>query len=245
MDKQLTKKFSLPITHIDLAAVLYALGFEMKNFQVINHLDMENNRRSKSAIFEFADESPQGLKLEDVIKSYHLPEKGSRCKNIMQRAKLAAHNYQVLKSVIKENQPLKQVICDGYTLLKNANAEEIPLAPGVDYTENLEAVAIACAFGCIIDSYRNASVGLQVACRNAPNGFCLQDVINAIASVSGASEDDFSALTVLCTAFENRKDLLSETYSNNKLHITNGYKQAIIPKNASDELKDKVLKFIN
>lgn len=84
-----------------------------------------------------------------------MPEKSQKIKNVAELAKLTAHNYQVLKSVVTENKPLKQIVCNGYTMLKNDNANEIPnqINNEDERTTNLMNIAICSSLGGIITGY--------------------------------------------------------------------------------------------
>lgn len=247
----MNNKFSLSIDKIDLAALLCSLGFEMNNFEVISHVDMNrNNRRTKSANFEFGNRSIDGRDLETVIKQYHIPAKGEKCLNVYQRARVAAHNYQCLKSVLLEGSKLQQIKCDGYTLLKNANGDDIEKTshiPAVEhlYSNNLAVIAISTALGCGIGSYYLINNTLKCLITPSEDGITGEQIEQLFNSPSIGDPTNFNVIPVLIATFINREQLLKETYAKQTLHITNGYKQVLVSKDMSDEMKNKVLEFIN
>jgi hypothetical protein len=91
--------YTVRVDEVDRAALLLALGYELKAYTIITSIDLNNaqaQKREKTATYVFTDDS-KGCKdygtAEDVVKNYRMPDKGQSVKTVLQRAKLAAHNY--------------------------------------------------------------------------------------------------------------------------------------------------------
>ncbi len=245
--------YNLNINEVDLAAFLIALGFEMQNYTVTSTIDFnQNNKRYKSGAWIFSDYSiyKELGDCTNVLKKYKLPEKGERPKNIAEYAKLTAHNYQVLKSVLTENKPLKQIIGSGYTMLKNENGDFIPISKEsfykLDETRDLMNVAIACALGCRVANYFfNEKRELVVCLYPSTDGITPILIEKEKQNPAVEDETNFNLLPVLIAYSINRKELLKGVYQNEKIRIIRGSKQGIFNKNASEEIKERIIKELN
>lgn len=235
----MNNSFSCSVKSLDFAALLYSLGFDMIQFEVVHHINMENkDKRDKSAIFEFSTTSKSGLTLQKIKDNYILPEKGKAADNIGQFAKLTSHNYQILKSVITDNRPLQQIEGLNYYLLKNMNGND-PTGQKTNYfTSDISIIAIASALGYSISSYIIDNNKLIV--------YFDEDIKEIVDCYNNDDDNDYyDNLTVLVAMMKNRKMMMSETHAKHTLHITNGHKQVIVNKNMSPELNKKVIDFIN
>lgn len=243
--------YRLNINEVDLSAFLIALGFTMEEYTVTSYIDLNTgNKRPKSGAWRFADYSTftDLGNAENVVKCYKLPEKGKPCANIAERAKLVAHNYQVLKSVILENKPLMQLNGDGYTMLKNDNGNQVAIADNTyfaaDETTDLMLIAIACAMGCRVASYYfDANKMLHVMLHAAADGTSIKRIERE--QQKTATENDYSTLAVLVATGINRKELLSGVWNTEKVVLIRGSKRAIFDKNANAETKQKILEAMN
>lgn len=153
-------------------------------------------------------------------------------------AKVAAHNYQVLKSVVRENRPLQQIRGENYCILKNMNGSNI-IGDETDYsTTDLSVISIASALGFEISSYTIADGVLTV--------YYTEDIKEIVDKwLNDDHDDNYDYLSVLINTFKNRNSMMEETYAKNTLHLSSGYKQVIVGKNCSEELKKKVTEFLN
>lgn len=235
--------FTVPVSSMDLAALLCTVGFEMKQFEIIHHIKMEDkDKREKTAIFEFSNETPQGLSLSKVKNNYIFPDKNTKATHFAQLAKIAAHNYQVLKSVIKENRPLQQIQGENYTILKNMNGSPIPTIVkslgNNNQTQDLQVIAVASALGNSICGYSIENETLTVYFENE-----IDEVIREFEVDTDDESMDY--LSILVNTFKNRKFLMEETWAKHTLHLSNGYKQVIVNKEMGEKLKKKVLEFLN
>lgn len=232
-------KFTLPINSVDFAALLYTLGFEMKDFEILHHIKMEErNKREKTAIFEFSDTSESGLTLQSVKNNYTFPPKNKKASHIAQFAKICAHNYQVLKSVVRDNRPLQQIKGENYCILKNMNGSDV-IGDETDYhTTDLSIVAIASALGFEISTYSIADGILTVYYTES-----IQEIVDKW--LTDDHDDDYGYLSVLINTCKNRNAMMEETYAKQTLHLSSGYKQVLLPKNCSEELKKKITEFLN
>lgn len=232
-------KFTLPINSVDFAALLYTLGFEMKDFEILHHIKMEErNKREKTAIFEFSDTSESGLTLQSVKNNYAFPPKNKKASHIAQFAKICAHNYQVLKSVVRDNRPLQQIKGENYCILKNMNGSDV-IGDETDYhTTDLSIVAIASALGFEISTYSIADGILTVYYTES-----IQEIVDKW--LTDDHDDDYGYLSVLINTCKNRNAMMEETYAKQTLHLSSGYKQVLLPKNCSEELKKKITEFLN
>ena len=234
-----TNKFTVPVSSMDFAALLATLGFEMKHFEIIHHIKMENrDKRTKTAVFEFADTSESGCSMKGVKENYSFPDKGKEATHFSQYAKIAAHNYQILKSVIKDNRPLQQIIGENYCILKNMNGTEIEGEETPYKTSELSVIAIASALGYNISSYKIVDDNLVVYYNES-----IEEIMNEW--MTDRDDDTYDYLNILINTFKNRKFLMEETYAKHTLHLMNGEKQVIVGKNMDEKLKKKVTDFIN
>lgn len=244
--------YTVRVEEVDSASLLMALGYECQEYTIMTNIDLNGAtpvKREKTASYQFADIS-DGCKdygtAKQVLEGYKLPSKGQSIKTVLERAKLAAHNYQVLKSVILHAEPLQQIEGKGYTMLKNANGVNIP--DRIDSGEKLEqssdiaSIAIACAMGCKVKSYLLESGRLSVAI--IPND---KLTISRIEQEKNNTddEDNYSDLSVLVAAFSNREELIKGIYARQQVMLTRGSKKAIFSANAKQELKNRILKELN
>lgn len=91
--------YTVRVDEVDRAALLLALGYELKAYTIITSIDLNSpqaQKRDKTATYVFCDDS-NGCKdygtADNVVKNYRMPDKGQTIKTVLQRAKLAAHNY--------------------------------------------------------------------------------------------------------------------------------------------------------
>lgn len=246
--------YTIGVNFVDEAALLIALGYECTDYSIISTIDLNSDvaqKRSKTANYTFEDNSTGCRdygKADDVIKGYKLPNKGKEIVSTLEAAKLAAHNYQVLKSVILEQQPLQQIAGKGYTMLKNANGDKVlesdVAALEGDVSSDIASIAIASALGCKVALYSITDGLLQVAMNAAPSGITLADVVEAKqkAEVEDTQESDYTTLAVLVAMFLNREVLLQGVYATKKLLLIRGSKVALIPANADNEIKQRIIK---
>jgi len=247
--------YKLEINNVDLAAFLIALGFEMMNYTVTSYIDLNdrNRKRPKSGSWDFADISKNFTELGDcksVIEKYKLPKKGEPIKNLAELAKLTAHNYQVLKSVLTENKPLMQIIGDNYTVLKNDNAANIPNSNStlfkLDETSDLMTVAIGCAMGCKIGSYYfDENKQLNICLYASTNGISIKRIEQAKNNEAVEDLNNYEPLFVMLATSINRKELMKGIYNNEQICLIRGSKKAYFDKNADDETKKKILERMN
>ena len=248
--------YELKVLNVDLASFLVSLGYAMKKFLVTSTLDLNNPnvKRPKSGQWSFDDVSQGYTELgtcEDVMKKYQLPSKGKAISNLAEYAKLTAHNYQVLKSVVTEKQPLQQIICDGYTVLKNDNGQQIPITSSSYFdnerTSDLWDVATACSLGCSICGYyfdENQQLNIMLNRTNDMSLKKIEDMKNKVMNAE-TDNDDYSPLSVLVSTGMNRKELMSGVWNEEKILIVRGEKMALIDKKCDKDLKQKVIDMLN
>lgn len=242
--------YTIGVDEVDQAALLIALGYELQDYTITTTIDLnqtEAQKRHKSASWQFSDHS-RGCKdygtAQQVIEGYKLPTKGKPISNTLQAAKLAAHNYQVLKSVILRGEPLEQIEGDGYFMLKNANGVAIPKSDTVQGSTDLASIAIAAALGCRIVAYSLYAGRLSVEMVAAHNGITLSEVEQE-KDKDNPDTDNYNLLPTLVAAFLNRQELMSGIYARQQVVLTRGSKQAIFSANADEKLKKRILKELN
>lgn len=244
--------FTTTVDSLDLSALLITLGFNLNEVKVVNHINLNSQShtpRPISASWHFAKTSlqfPEAGNIEKVIKRYALPYPGDTAVNIYQLAKIAAHNYQVLKSVILNGEKLQQIEGPNYTLLKNNNGQTINKEIIYGASNDISSIAIATALGCKIIGYNIVNGKLFANVLPTNDGINLKMIENLKHDSSIANESNFNTLPVLIATFINREILMKEIHEQNKsVMITRGDKIVMFGKNASDNLKHKALKFIN
>ena len=185
--------------------------------------------------------------IEKVLKRFSFPYQGEDAVNVYQLTKIAAHNYQVLKSVILSGKKLQQLHGPNYTIFKNNNGENIT---GDDWgqhcSSDIASIAIAGALGCKIVSYSMINNKLFVRMNQSKDGISLGMIEALKQDYTIANISNFNTLPVLIAMFINREQLRNEIYEQHKsVMITRGDKLVMFGKDASDSLKRKALKFIN
>lgn len=234
---------------VDFAAFLVSLGFEMKNYTVTTTINLNKNekKRTKSGSWDFSDESEDFDKLGNAkaVKSlYKLPTKNEPASNLAELAKLTAHNYQALKTVLTQGKPLQQIIGDGYILLKNENGNRISGSTTGTSTDNLSAIAIACSLGCEVVNYSlDENRKLRVVLSPNKDGLTVEQVEHELKNET--NDNNFSPLSVLVSTMQNRKELLTGLYNEEKILILRGEKSAIFDKNTPKEIKERILASLN
>ena len=209
-------------------------------------------KRHKTASYTFSDYSKGCQEFgtaRKVLEGYKFPDKGKPITNTLQAAKLAAHNYQVLKSVILHGEPLMQIEGNGYTMLKNANGVAIPKSDDgllLSYgSSDLSAIAIAAALGCKVSSYSLEAGKLSVFMTAAPNGVTLAMIEQEKDNPSVTDETNYNLLPVLVATFINREELIKGIYAKQQVILMRGSKTAIFAANADETLKKRILKELN
>lgn len=244
--------YTVEVDEVDSAALLIALGYECRKFVIISCVDIsysEPMKLGKRAQYEFGDES-KGCKkygsADEVLAAHNLPLKGKTCNNVIERAKLAAHNYQVLKSVIMNNQPLQQIKGDGYTMLKNANGESVAQSHDtVGSSENLASIAIAAAMGCKVCSYSLENGRLVVVMDANKDGLTLGKIDQMLHNEDLVDEDNYNDLEVLVATFLNREQLIKGVFADKKVMLMRGSKTAIFSPDATESMKKRILEHLN
>lgn len=244
--------FTTDINSLDAAALLVTLGFNLKEVKCVNHINLNSEShtpRPISASWHFEKTSPyypDAGDIQKVLKRYAFPYPGDAAVNVYQLAKIAAHNYQVLKSVILKGEKLQQIEGPNYTVLKNNNGESIETELIYGASCDTASIAIAAALGCKVSSYCIANDRLYVNMLPSNDGITLKMIEDMKHDQAVANVLNFNTLPVLVAMFINRDALKKEIYEQTKsVMITRGDKIVMFNKNASDSLKQKVLKFIN
>lgn len=247
--------YTIGVEEVDRAALLIALGYECTDYTITTSVDLNSavaQKRAKTASYTFSDYSKGCQEFgtaQKVLEGYKFPDKGQSIANTLQAAKLAAHNYQVLKSVILHNEPLQQIVGNGYVMLKNANGESVPksdegllLSHG---SSDLAAIAIAAALGCKVASYSLQAGSLSVFMTASSNGITLAMIEGEKDNPTTLAEDNYSLLSVLVATFLNREELIKAIYAKQQVMLMRGSKSAIFSTNADEQLKKRILKELN
>ena len=244
--------FTTNVDSLDLSALLITLGFTLNEVKVVNHINLNSEHhapRPISASWHFSTHSPycpEAGSIEKVIKKFAFPYQGDAAINVYQLAKIAAHNYQVLKSVILEGKLLQQIGGPNYYLLKNNNGENINKELLYGASNDIASIAIASALGWKIIAYNIVNGKLYVNMLPSKDGITLRMLEDMKHDQAIDNANNFNTIPVLVAMFINRQLLMNEIYEQNKsVMITRGDKLVMFSKDASDKLKHKALKFIN
>lgn len=244
--------YTIGVKEVDLAALLIALGYDCTDYIITTMIDLNNDtpqKREKTATYTFSDYS-KGCSdygsARSVLENYKLPKKGKPC-NIIEAAKLSAHNYQVLKSVILHGEPLQQIEGVDYYMLKNANGMNIIKDNHSDYykSSNLASIAIGAAIGCKIISYSLENGILTVSMTRSKEGITVNEIDQLLNNDSDDNESDYNMLSVLVATFINREYLIKGIYAKQQVMLIRGSKRAYFSPNADNELKQRILKELN
>lgn len=244
--------FTTDIDSLDTAALLVTLGFNLKEVKVVNHINLNSDNhapRPISASWHFEKLSPycpDAGDIQKVLKRYSFPYPGEEAHNVYQLAKIAAHNYQVLKSVILKGEVLQQIEGPNYVVLKNNNGDTIDKELIYGSSCDIASIAIAAALGCKVSSYCIVNDRLYVNMLPSKDGITLKMLEDMKQDNAIANELNFNTLPVLVAMFVNRDILKKEIYEQTKsVMITRGDKLVMFNKNASDKIKHQALCFIN
>ena len=243
--------YNFPIEGVDEAALLISLGFPCSAPRRLQHVDANSQSRvslQDRFIWDFAPTSPRGDSIETIRASFRLPKPDTPATGIGQLARLAAVNYQALKSSLIHRQPLTQKLGPNYTILRNAEGTPIPTAPATAPTacSCLPAVAISCALG-----HRLAAFGfesgqlfiLPAPTTSAPPLTTPADITAYLHSPESEAPEDFSPLAVLAAMFKNRDILMREAHGR-RLVFHRGSRYAVLPGSASEHLQNLAYRFL-
>lgn len=238
--------FNTAVNGVDEASLLIALCFPCEQPNLVKTVDCTSQSRPAPdrLVWRFADTSPSGYTLAAARLAFRLPKRNNAAGDIFQRARLAACNYQALKSALR-GEPLTALSGGNYTLLRNGDGTRVPpLSPGTPGTSShLPSVAIACAMGCRLAAAGRALDILHVF--PAPGQQITPEFVQSYgASEEAARPDNFSELAVLCAMFRNRAVLMEQVYGR-RVVFRNGGRAAIVSGNASEKLADKAYNFIS
>ncbi len=237
--------FNTAVSGVDEAALLIALCFPCKPPQLVKSVNC--NSRGKSVpdrlTWHFAAKSPSGYDLNTARLAFTLPKHHQPANGIFQRARIAACNYQALKSTLR-GEPLTALIGQNYTLLRNGEGNPVPpLFSGAPCTSShLPSVAIACALGCRLAATGRILDTLHVL--PSPGQPVTPELVqNYGNSEESARPDNFSDLAVLTAMFKNRAVLMEHAYGR-RVVFRNGSRAAIVSGDSSEKLIDKAYDFI-
>lgn len=105
------EKILTSVENLDKAAVLVTMGFVCHGRHVVKDVDLDSQtgRRHSAYIWDFETVSVGGLKLEDVCAEYAV---GMPCGRVLKplgavgAARLALHNYRVLRTALRNGAPV-------------------------------------------------------------------------------------------------------------------------------------------
>lgn len=237
--------FNTAVDGVDEASLLIALCFPCEQPQLVRTVDCTSQSRPTPdrLVWRFADHSPTGYTLAAARLAFRLPKRNHAAGDVFQRARIAACNYQALKSALR-GEPLTALLGQNYTLLRNGEGSHVPSLPAaaLGTTSHLPSVAIACALGCkpaaagrILDRYH--------LLHTADSTITPQQVADNAASPESEQPNNFSDLAILTAMFKNRAVLMEQVYGR-RVVFRNGGRAAIVSGSASDSLTDKAYQFI-
>lgn len=243
--------YNTEIFGLDEAAFLIALGFPLQTVSKIETVDL--NSQSSASLpdrlsWHFGDVSTQGLHIGAVQQSFKLPHPKARATSLGQRARLAACNFQALKSALISGAPLFQKRGNGWTLLRNGDGEPIPRlneTPAPGWCRTSAALAIACAFGSTLDGVaQHGGVFYGVPHPAAPGEMTPAKIEAFLLSPAPADPTDYSDLAVMAAMFVMRSELLKIVNESRRVALTFGRKRAVLSAGASGVAKDKAFNFL-
>lgn len=237
--------FNTAVSGVDEAALLIALCFPCKPPQLIKTINVSSQARDipDRLTWHFAAKSPAGYNINNARLAFRLPRRNHLANDIFQRARIAACNYQALKSALR-GEPLTSLDGENYTLLRNGEGSPVPhLSPGTPGTSaHLPSIAIACALGCRLAAAGRALDILHAL--PAPGQPVTPELIQNYGTSEEASRpDNFSDLAVLTAMFKNRAVLMEQAYGR-RVVFHRGSRAAIVSGDSSEKLIDKAYDFI-
>lgn len=241
-----TITFNTAVDGVDEAALLIALCFPCEQPRQVKTVDCtsQGHATPERLVWRFAEHSVgSGYTMTAARMAFHLPKRGAAASDIFQKARIAACNYQALKSAVM-GAPLTVLEGSNYTLLRNG--EGIPLQPLQDTTgatTHLPSVAIAAALGC---RFQGAGTSLgKVHVLPSPGGPVSPQQVEAYGLTGEAAKaGNFSDLAVLVAMFQNRAELMRQAFGR-RVVFKNGRRSAIVSAEASQKLINKAYSFIS
>lgn len=245
--------YSSGVESIDHAALLITLGYDLKDCKIVNHINMNTGNhapRKINATWTFSKNSrycKEAGSVSNVLRKFAFPAKNERAVNVYQLAKIAAHNYQVLKSVLLEHKPLQQIQGVNYTIFKNSNGNQVinDCIMGLSSCD-ISSIAIAGAMGCSIMGYIYDNDRLRVTLSPNKEGITVKMIEDLKNDPELHNAKNYATLPVLIAMFINRKWLMDTIHNrNSSIMISRGDRLVMFDKNTCDNLKEKALHFIN
>ena len=238
--------FNTAVNGVDEASLLIALCFPCEQPNLVKTVDCTSQSRSTPdrLVWRFADYSPSGYTMAAARLAFRLPKRNNAAGDVFQRARLAACNYQALKSALR-GAPLTVLEGPNYTLLRNGEGTPVPPLPGaaIGTSSHLPSVAIALALGCRIAAAGRSLDRFHVL--HTPDSPVSPLHVESYASSPESEKpDNFSDLAILTAMFKNRAVLMEQVYGR-RVVFRNGGRAAIVSGNASEKLADKAYNFIS
>lgn len=249
-------EFVTTIDNLDQAAVLSAMGFPLRGREVIeaHNLDSQSSPSQPSCcIWEFGLVSATGQTLESFQREWVRGLPAGRIPQPLPPvafARLALHNYRVLRQVGKQSTKLWQLdmLAAGRVgnFPQSADWQQVPLAhmatPGCTCSEAEAAVLVA--------------LGYKIAAATSYAGRCFSECSNEIGRPDVATllaqfrsaewvEDprNFDPAAVALCALRSRAALLRPEATT--LLVSKGSERALLMKNASDAALRTVAQHLN
>lgn len=241
-----TLSFNTAVDGVDEAALLIALCFPCEQPRQVKTIDCtsQGHATPDRLVWRFAEHSVgSGYTMTAARMAFHLPKRGTPAADIFQKARIAACNYQALKSAVK-GAPLSVLEGSNYTLLRNGEGSPLPLlTTTAGASAHLPSVAIAAALGCRL-SAAGSSLG-KVHVLPSPGAAMTPQQVEAYGLTGEAEKPgNFSDLAVLVAMFQNRAELMRQAFGR-RVVFKNGSRSAIVSAEASQKLINKAYSFIS
>ena len=241
-----TISFNTSVDGGDEAALLIALCFPCEHPRQVKTVDCtsQGHAAAERLVWRFAEHSVgSGYTLTAARMAFHLPKRGTPAADLFQKARIAACNYQALKSAVL-GAPLTVLNGPNYTLLRNGEGSPLPpLTTTAGASSHLPSVAIAAALGCRL-SAAGSSLG-KVHVLPSPGAAMTPQQVEAYGLTGEASKaGNFSDLAVLVAMFQNRAELMRMAFGR-RVVFKNGTRSAIVSADASQKMINKAYSFIS
>lgn len=247
-----------PVSDINLAALLLALGFELLDRSAVQQHDLSSSRHAGGTLgsWTFSAVGQGGRRFDSVCRAWRDALKDTPgCPADVRAAKLAAHNLRTLTAAATRGESLAAYELEDATRLTNdpaAGAAAVPrvaapLPPAVSLRSTAPAAA-ALACGCRITGYIPTAEGTLWCLAPGPRAehtpAQVEHLWRDLTWVS--TPGNMHPLAVALATLVNRRELLADSHAPRTMHLVrSGDSVLYLPANAPQSMVDAGSRLLN